>query len=570
MNTEILGVIAVYLLTLVIAIPLGKYLAKVFAGEKVWTDFLKPVEAGIFKLSGINPKVEMTWKEHMKALLTINLVWLVYGFFVLMHQDKLPMNPDGNPGMSPDLAFNTIISFVVNCNLQHYSGETGVSYLTQHFVLMFLQFVSCATGIAAAVVLFRAFRDKTTQNLGNFWDYFLKSITRLLLPLSLLMALILAFNGTPTSYEGQDQFISLQGDTVNVSRGPAAPFIAIKHLGTNGGGWFGANSAHPLENPNYLSNSVELIAQVIIPIAMVIAFGYYIRRRKLGWMIFGMMTLGMLLLLIPMIASETAGSATIESMGISQATGAMEGKEVRFGPAISAYWSTVTTIISTGSVNNMHDSSMPLSGAWQLLGMMINAFYGGCGVGVLNYFVYLIIAVFISGLMVGRTPEFLGHKVESREVKIAAIITLLSPFLILAGTALATYVYTNHGTADWAVQPSNWLNNPDFHGFSELLYEVTSSNANNGSGFEGLADNNIFWNVLTGFVLLLGRFLPIIGPVAIAGILGAKKFIPESAGTLRTDTLTFSLMTFAVIIVLNALSYFPALVLGPLAEYFTY
>jgi K+-transporting ATPase ATPase A chain len=570
MNTEILGVIAVYLLTLVIAIPLGKYLAKVFAGEKVWTDFLKPVESGILKLSGINSRVEMNWKEHMKALLSINLVWLVYGFFVLLYQDKLPLNPDGNPGMSPDLAFNTIISFVVNCNLQHYSGETGVSYLTQHFVLMFLQFVSCATGIAAAVVLFRAFRDKTTQKLGNFWDYFLKSITRLLLPLSLLMAVILAFNGTPTSYEGKDQFISLQGDTVNVSRGPAAPFIAIKHLGTNGGGWFGANSAHPLENPNYLTNSVELIAQVIIPIAMVIAFGYYIKRRKLGWMIFGMMTLGMLLLLIPMIASETAGSAAIERMGIAQATGAMEGKEVRFGPAISAYWSTVTTIISTGSVNNMHDSTMPLSGAWQLLGMMINAFYGGCGVGILNYFVYLIIAVFISGLMVGRTPEFLGHKVESREVKIAAIVTLLSPFLILAGTALATYVFSNHGTADWAAQPSNWLNNPGAHGFSEMLYEVTSSNANNGSGFEGLGDNNIFWNVLTGFVLLLGRFLPIIGPVAIAGILGAKKFIPESAGTLRTDTLTFSLMTFAVIIVLNALSYFPALVLGPLAEYFTY
>jgi len=435
---------------------------------------------------------------------------------------------------------------------------------------MFLQFVSCATGIAAAVVLFRAFRDKTTSQLGNFWVYFLKSITRLLLPLSLLMALILAFNGTPTSYEGKDQFISLQGDTVDVSRGPAAPFIAIKHLGTNGGGWFGANSAHPLENPNYLTNSIELIAQVIIPIAMVIAFGYYIKRRKLGWMIFGMMTLGMLLLLIPMIASETAGSVEIERMGITQATGAMEGKEVRFGPAISAYWSTVTTIISTGSVNNMHDSTMPLSGAWQLLGMMINAFYGGCGVGILNYFVYLIIAVFIAGLMVGRTPEFLGHKVESREVKIAAIVTLLSPFLILAGTAVATLVYSSQGTADWAVQPANWLNNPDFHGFSEMFYEVTSSNANNGSGFEGLGDNNIFWNILTGFVLLLGRFLPIIGPVAIAGILGAKKFIPESAGTLRTDTLTFSLMTLAVIIVLNALSYFPALVLGPLAEYFTY
>jgi K+-transporting ATPase ATPase A chain len=569
MNTELLGIIATYLLTLAIAVPLGKYLAKVFAGAQVWTDFLKPAENGIFKLSGINPKEEMNWKDHMKALLTINLVWLVYGFFVLMYQDKLPLNPDGNPGMSPDLSFNTIISFVVNCNLQHYSGETGVTYLTQHFVLMFLQFVSCATGIAAVVVLFKAFRDKTSTKLGNFWDFFLKSITRLLLPLSLLIAIVLAFNGSPTSYEGKDQFISLQGDTVNVSRGPAAGFIAIKHLGTNGGGWFGANSSHPLENPSYLTAMVELIAQVVIPIAMVIAFGYFIRRRKLSWMIFGVMSIGMLLLLIPTISSELGGNPAIAKMGISQATGAMEGKEIRFGPAISAYWSTVTTIISTGSVNSMHDSMMPLTGVWQLLGMMINSFYGGCGVGMLNYFIYLIIAVFISGLMVGRTPEFLGHKVEAREMKIAAIVTLLSPFLILAGTAIASYVFTNQGDAAWAVQPENWLNNPGFHGFSEMLYELTSSNANNGSGFEGLGDNNVFWNVATGIVLLLGRFLPIIGPIAIAGLLGAKKYIPESAGTLKTDTLTFSLMTFAVILVLNALSYFPALALGPLAEYFT-
>lgn len=569
MNTELLGIVATYLLTLVIAIPLGKYLAKVFAGERVWTDFLKPVENGIFKLSGINPKEEMNWKQHMKALLTINLVWLVYGFFVLMYQDKLPLNPDGNPGMSPDLSFNTIISFVVNCNLQHYSGESGVSYLTQHYVLLFLQFVSCATGIAAAVVFFKAFRDKTAVKLGNFWDFFVKSITRLLLPLSLIMALILAFNGTPSSYEAKDQFISVQGDTINVSRGPAAAFIAIKHLGTNGGGWFGANSAHPLENPNYLTAMVELMAQVIIPIAMVIAFGCFIRRKKLAWTIFGVMTVGMLLLLIPMVSSELGGNPALAKMGISQTSGAMEGKEVRFGPALSAYWSTVTTIISTGSVNSMHDSTMPLSGTWQLLGMMINSFYGGCGVGVLNYFIYLIIAVFISGLMVGRTPEFLGHKVEAREIKIAALITLLSPFLILSGTAIASYVFTSHADAAWAVQPKNWLNNPGFHGFSEMLYEVTSSNANNGSGFEGLGDNNVFWNVLTGFVLMLGRFLPIIGPIAIAGLLGAKKYIPESAGTLKTDTLTFSLMTFAVILVLNALSYFPALALGPLAEYFT-
>lgn len=569
MNTELFGIIASFALMLVIGIPLGKYLAKMFAGEKVWTDFMKPIENGIYKLSGINPNEPMDWKQFLKAMMCINLLWLVYGFFVLMYQDKLPLNPDGNPGMTADLAFNTIISFVVNCNLQHYSGESGVTYLTQHFILMFLHFVSAATGIACAVGLFKAFRDKTTNDIGNFWAYFLKAITRLLLPLSIVVALILTFNGTPSSYAGKDKFISLQGDTVNVSRGPAAQMIAIKHLGTNGGGWFGANSAHPLENPNYLTNITEIVSQMIIPIAMVICFGYFIRRKKLGWVIFGVMMIGALLLLIPSISSETGGNPAIAKMGIAQPTGAMEGKEVRIGPTATAFWSTFTTIVSTGSVNGMHDSTMALTGLWQLLGMMINGFFGGCGVGVLNYFIYLIIAVFISGLMVGRTPEFLGHKVEAREVKIAALITLLSPFLIMAGTAIAAFVFTNHGNAAWAVKPSAWLNNPSFHGFSEMLYEMTSSNANNGSGFEGLGDNNIFWNLSTGLLMILGRFLPIIGPVAIAGLLAKKKYIPESAGTLKTDTITFGLMTFAVILVLNALSYFPALALGPIAEFFS-
>jgi K+-transporting ATPase ATPase A chain len=569
MNTELFGIIASFALMLVIGIPLGKYLAKMFAGEKVWTDFMKPVEQGIYKLSGINPNEPMNWKQFLKAMMCINLLWLVYGFFVLMNQDKLPLNPDGNPGMTADLAFNTIISFVVNCNLQHYSGESGASYLIQHFIFMFLHFVSAATGIACAVGLFKAFRDKTTNDIGNFWNYFLRAITRLLLPLSIIVALILTFNGTPSSYAGKDQFISLQGDTVHVSRGPAAQFIAIKHLGTNGGGWFGANSAHPLENPNYLTNITEIVSQMIIPIAMVLCFGYFIRRKKLGWVIFGVMMIGALLLLIPSIGSEISGNPAIAKMGIAQPTGAMEGKEVRIGPTATAFWSTFTTIVSTGSVNGMHDSTMALTGLWQLLGMMINGFFGGCGVGVLNYFIYLIIAVFISGLMVGRTPEFLGHKVEAREVKIAALITLLSPLLIMAGTAIAAFVFTNHGNADWAVKPSAWLNNPSFHGFSEMLYEMTSSNANNGSGFEGLGDNNVFWNVSTGFVMLLGRFLPIIGPVAIAGLLAQKKYIPESAGTLKTYTITFGLMTFAVILVLNALSYFPALALGPIAEFFS-
>lgn len=569
MNTEIFGIIATYLVTLFIAIPLGKYVSRIFAGESVITDFMAPLERGIYKFAGINPREQMDWKQHLKAMLTINSVWLIYGFLVLMYQDRLPLNPDGNPGMSADLSFNTVISFVVNCNLQHYSGETGVSYLTQHFFLMFLHFTSAATGIASAIVVFCAFREKSTTALGNFWEFFVKAITRLLLPLSFIVALILAFNGTPASYKGKDQYISMQGDTVQVSRGPAAQMIAIKHIGTNGGGYFGANSAHPLENPNYFTNMVEAIAQTIIPMAMVIAFGYFIGRRKMGWIIFGVMTLGFMMLLIPTLNSEMEGNPAVSQIGIAQSTGSMEGKEVRFGPAASAYWSTITTIISTGSVNSMHDSSMPLSGLWQMLGMMINSFYGGCGVGILNYLVYLIIAVFIAGLMVGRTPEFLGHKVEAREVKIAALITLLSPLLIMAGTALACYTITTHGNSDWALKPVQWLNNPGFHGFSEMLYEMTSSNANNGSGFEGLADNNIFWNISTGLVLIISRFLPIIGPLAIAGLLAKKKHIPDSAGTLATDTMTFGIMTLCVIIVLNALSYFPALVLGPLAEYFS-
>lgn len=569
MNTELLGVIVTFLLTVLLAYPLGRYIARVFKGEKTITDFMNPLERFIFRFTGIDPQKKMNWKEFLKAMLTINLLWFVYAFFLLLFQGHLPLNPDGNPNQTPDLAFNTAISFLVNCNLQHYSGETGVTYFTQHFVLMFLQFVSAATGLAALVAVFNGLKEKTTNNVGNFWSIFTKMITRVLLPLCIIMAVLLAFNGSPTSYDGKDTIVTVQGDTMQVSRGPAAGFIAIKHLGTNGGGWFGANSSHPLENPTYFTNMLELIAQVIIPIAMIFALGFYINRRKFANVIFGVMTVGLLCLLIPTMIWEINGSAEIAKLGVAQPTGAMEGKEVRFGPAASGYWSIVTTIISTGSVNSMHDSSMPLSGMMQLLAMMINAFYGGCGVGILNYLIYLIIAVFISGLMVGRTPEFMGHKVEAREVKIAALVTLLSAILVKGGTALAAYFLAHHPEMDWAVKPGNWLNNPGYHGFSEMLYEFTSSNANNGSGFEGLGDNNIFWNVSTGIVLILARFLPIIGPVAIIGLLANKKFIPESGGTLKTDSITFGVMTFAVIIIINALSFFPALALGPIAEYFS-
>ena len=569
MNTELAGVILTYILTLAIAIPLGRYIARVFNGEKTWLDFMAPVERFIFRFIGIDSNRQMNWKQHLYALLTINSVWLIYAFFCLLFQAHLPLNPDGNPNQTPDLAFNTAISFLVNCNLQDYSGESGATYFTQHFVFMFLHFASAATGIAALLVLFRAMKDKITDKLGNFWDYFLKTITRILLPISIVIAVILSFNGMPTSYKGKDTIISMQGDTVHVSRGPVAAMVAIKHLGTNGGGWFGANSAHPLENPNYLTNTVELVAQLIIPIALVFALGFYLKKKKFAYIIFGVMTLGMLCLMIPTINAEINGNPAIAKLGVSQPGGAMEGKEVRFGPMNSGYWSIMTTITSTGSVNSMHDSAMPVSGFMMMMGMMINCFYGGCGVGFLNFYIFIIVAVFISGLMVGRTPEFLGRKIEAREMKIASLIALLHPFIILVGTAIASYVLVYHANINWAVKPSTWLNNPGYHGFSEMLYQYTSCAANNGSGFEGLGDNNVFWNVSAGFVMILGRFLPIIGPVAIAGILANKKFIPESAGTLKSDTSTFGLMIFAVIVIIAALSFFPALALGPIAEHFS-
>lgn len=569
MNKEIIGIILTYGITVLLAIPLGKGIATWLKGDKSIWNIMAPLERLIYKLAGISPAEEMTWKQHLKAMLTINVIWFIYGFIMLLTQGSLFLNPDGNPSQTPDLAFNTVISFIVNCDLQHYSGESGVTYLTQVFVVAFFQFTSAATGIAAVFVLFKALRNKVTDQLGNFWVFFVQAITRILLPLSLVVAIILAFNGTPTSWKGKDSIVTLQGDSVGVSRGPAAGMIAIKHIGTNGGGWFGANSAHPLENPNYFTNAVELIAQVIVPIALLFALGFYLNRKKLSRVIYVVMTIGFLCLFIPTIITEMHGSPTIAHMGVTQTSGSMEGKEMRFGVPISSYWSIVTTIISTGSVNSMHDSAMPISGAMQMLGMMINAFYGGCGAGLLNYFIFLIIAVFISGLMVGRTPEFLGRKIEVKEMKIAAIIAILHPLIILAGTALASYLVVHHPEASWAVKPGNWLNNPGYHGYSEMLYEYTSSAANNGSGFEGLGDNNIWWNVSTGFVLLLGRYLPLIGPIAIAGILAKKKYTPESAGTLKSDSYTFGLMTFAVIVIIAALSFFPALTLGPLAEYFS-
>lgn len=569
MAGEIMGVILIFIGTIILAYPLGKYITKVFKGEKNLMDFMNPLERFIFRISGINPNESMNWKQFLKAMLTINLLWLVYAMFMLIFQDKLPLNPDGNPGQTPDLAFNTAISFLVNCNLQHYSGESGLTYLTQLFVITFLQFLSAATGIACLIALFNGLKEKTTNNLGNFWNYLVKSTTRILLPLSIIVAVILAFNGTPTSYDAKDNIVTLQGDSVQVSRGPAAGMIAIKQMGTNGGGWFGANSAHPLENPNYLTNAVESISIFLVSAALVFSLGFYINRRKLSWIIFGVMTFFCVIFISINTYYETKGNPAIDRMGVAQHIGSMEGKEVRIGSAATALWSVITTSTSNGSVNGMHDSLTPISGAVVMIDMWINSLYGGVGVGLLNYYIFIIVAVFVAGLMVGRTPEFMGHKIEAREVKIAMIVTLLSAFLVKGFTALAAYMVAHHADIAWAVKPSAWLNNPSYHGFSEMLYEYSSANANNGSGFEGLGDNNVFWNVTTGIALIFGRFLPIIGPVAIAGLLANKKYIPESPGTLRTDSVTFGVMTIAVIVIVTALSFFPPMALGPLAEYFS-
>ena len=560
MNTEILGVILQWVALVVLCYPLGRYIAKVYRGERTWLDFMTPLERGIYKVCSIDPDEDMDWKKFLKALLMVNLFWFFWGMVLLCCQSWLPLNPDGNANQTPDLAFNTCISFMVNCNLQHYSGETGLTYFTQLFVIMLFQFITAACGMAAMAGIMKALAAKTTKAIGNFWVYLVKSTTRILMPLSLLVGILLIINGTPMTFKGQQHLTTLEGTEQVISQGPTAAIVPIKQLGTNGGGYFGVNSSHPLENPNAFTNMLECWSILILPMAMVFALGFYLKRRKLAWTIYGVMLFAYLVGITVSVNQEMGGNPQIAGMGISQDMGSMEGKEVRIGSAASAMWGMTTTVTSNGSVNSMHDSQTPLSGMLQMLNMQINCWFGGVGVGFMNYYAFLIIAVFISGLMVGRTPEFLGKKIEAREMKIATLVVLLHPFIILVGTALAAGLIAHNSSL-------GWLNNPSYHGLSEMLYEYTSSAANNGSGFEGLGDNTPFWNISCGIVLILGRYFPIVGQVAIAGLLANKKFIPESAGTLKTDTMTFAVMTFAVIVIVAALSFFPALTLGPIADY---
>jgi K+-transporting ATPase ATPase A chain len=563
MNSEILGIVILFILTVILAIPFGHYCVKVFKNEKTWLDFLTPLENFIFRICKIDPNKPMDWKENVKALLVMNLMFFLWAMAFLLTQTWHPFwNPDGLTSMEPTTAFNTAVSFMTNTNLQHYSGETGATYLTQLLVFCFLQFVSAATGIAAMALLFKAIVQRQSSVLGNFYHLFLKSCTRILLPLSIVIAVFLVVKGMPSTFEGAAEVVTLEGDTVNVARGPVAPMVTIKQVGTNGGGYFGPNSTHPFENPDYITNMVENFAIIFIPIALVFAFGFYIGKPKVSYAFFAAMTIVFLCFVAVTVHFERLGNPKITELGIDNSSGSMEGKEVRIGPVASAFWGVSTTSTSNGSVNSMHDSQTTISGGVYILDMMINAIYGGVGVGFINFFVFVVIAVFIAGLMVGRTPELFGKKIEAREVKIAALVTILHPLLILSGTAIASHIQS--GNPD-----IGWLANPSYHGFSEMLYEFTSAAANNGSGFEGLSDATPFWNILCGLCMLFGRFIPIIGPLAIAGSLASKKYIPESSGTLKVESPAFIAVLLSVIIIVAALSFFPALALGPLAEYFS-
>ncbi|MCB9279287.1 MAG: potassium-transporting ATPase subunit A [Lewinellaceae bacterium] len=559
MGNEITGVAVVFGLAATLSWPLGRYISGVFRGTSGRFKVFTVPERLIFRFCKIDPSAGMDWKQNMKAMLSANVLFFFAAFFLLLLQGIIPFwNPGRLAGWDPIPAFNAAVSFVTNTNLQHYAGETDAAYFTQLVVFCWLQFVSAGTGIAVCGLLFQGLSGDTGSNIGNFYSLLVRSCVRILLPLAVILSAGLTLCGTVSDFGGVREVHTLENRMQQVAGGPAAPMIAIKQLGTNGGGFFGANSAHPFENPDYLSNMLENIAILLLPMALVFAFGFYLKRKRAAILFFSIMTTLFLAFTAVSVGQEVTGGASVPESGLLPGPN-LEGKEMRFGPVASAFWAVSTTSTSNGSVNSMHDSHTALSGGVLLLDMFINALYGGVGVGFINFFVFVVVAVFISGQMIGRTPDLFGKKLEAREIKIAALVVILHPLLILCGTAAACLASSRQG----------WLNNPGFHGFSEMMYEFTSAAANNGSGFEGLHDNTPFWNLATGVIMLFGRFLPIIGPLAIAGALSVKKAVPASSGSLKIESMAFGAVLTAVILIVAALAFFPALALGPVAEYFS-
>jgi K+-transporting ATPase ATPase A chain len=565
MTLEYVAVAFTILFTALTSIPLGRYMARVFQGERTLLDpIFVPIERLVLRLTGVDPSEGQGWKQYSRSLLVSNVFMWLASFAIVTLQKWLPLNPDGIDNMEPTLAFNTISSFTTNTNLQHYSGETGLSYLSQILPITFLQFVTAATGVAACIAIIRALGGNRLKQVGNFYVDLTRATVRLFLPLAVLVGVVLMWQGSPMTFASAAQATTLEGAEQKIARGVAAPMVAIKQLGTNGGGYFGPNSTHPYENPTPLSNLAETWSITVIPMAMVWTLGHMVRRRRLAVVVF----LTMLALYLPMVAfgvtRDAGGNPAITAMGVDQSTGSMEGKEVRFGSGLSVLWSVTTTVTSNGSVNSMHDSLTPLGGLMPLIGMWLNNIFGGVGVGFINMLIFIIVAVFVAGMMIGRTPEFLGKKVEAKEMKLASLALLWHPLSILVGTGIACYVWATSADPGTAL---GWLKNPGPHGFSEMLYEFSSATANNGSGFEGLGDNTPFWNIGTGLAMLLARYIPIFAPLALAGMLGAKPAAPETAGSLRADSATFGVTLWAVVVILGLLMFMPVAVLGPIAEH---
>lgn len=545
------------LLFILLIIPLGKYLYKVSVKEKTFLDpVLNPIENIIYKITGIKEE-NMNWKTYIFALLATNAVMALIVYILLRLQGIGLLNPNGIKSMEQSLSFNTAISFITNTNLQHYSGESGLSYLSQMVAITYLMFTSAGTGYAAAIAFIRGLAGK--KGFGNFFVDLIRIHTRVLLPLSIIVTLLLVWQGSPQTLSSNLTVNTIEGKLQDIALGPVASLEAIKHIGTNGGGFFGANAAHPFENPTPLSNLINMLSMMILPGALVFSLGHMLKNKKQSYTIFAAMSILFMVSLVVCYSAEKAGNPILANLGLNQLMGNMEGKELRFGIAQSSLFTTVTTAFTTGTVNNMHDTLTPLGGLVPLWQMMLNVVFGGKGVGLMNMLMYIILTVFLCGLMVGRTPEFLGKKIEGKEMKLIAIGILVHPVIILLPSAIA--LLTESGLAG--------ITNPSFHGLSQILYEFTSSAANNGSGFEGLADNTMFWNISTGIVMFLGRYITIILLLAVAASLAEKKAVPITDSSFRTDNSMFVAMLISIIIIVAALTFFPALALGPISEHLT-
>jgi len=550
--------IALYFVVLtVLVVPLGRFMARVFEGERtLLSPVCRPVETVLYRAAGVAETREQHWLAYTVAMLVFNAAGFLLVYALQRFQAVLPLNPAGMPAVAPDLAFNTAVSFTTNTNWQNYGGESTMSYLTQMAALTTQNFVSAATGIALAIALIRAFARASGRTVGNFWVDLTRSTLYVLLPLSIVAALFLVWQGVPQNVGPYVDATTLEGATQTLSQGPAASQIAIKQLGTNGGGFWNANSAVPYENPTPLSNFLEMLYILLIAAALTHTFGRMIKDERQGWALYIAMSIVFLAGVLVTYWAESAGNPNFAALGLDPAN--MEGKEVRFGIANSSLWAVATTDASNGSVNAMHDSFTPLGGMIPIINMELGEIiFGGVGSGLYGMLLMVIVAVFVAGLMVGRTPEYLGKKIEAKEVKMAMLAILILPLSMLALTAVSVMLPSGVSS----------IQDPGPHGFSEVLYLFTSQTANNGSAFAGFTGNTLWYNTTGGIAMLIGRYFVIIPAMAVAGSLVAKKTVPASAGTFPTTGGLFVGLLVGVILIIGGLTFFPALALGPIVEH---